>query len=907
MPALGRALRAPCFATLLVVATLLGGAGPVRAAGGSHPIDRAWLGFAATADSLGKGSNPRGPAYVDSIRKVAVARGDRALEAATQLWLGDRRATYEYEFAPGDSILTLALTAARAMRDSFAVVRTLSRLGYSAQLAGRIDDATARFNETVRLARRTHQVELEGFAHRALGSIAKNDGEYAKARRELTLAMAQLRPETFEHLHSKFLYGEVLNRTGQRDEAHQVFDQVLAEAQKRKNRWLIAAALNDLGIVAFEQGDMAAADRNWEVAAAHFDTLAMRNSDRGSALNARINRAHALIQLGRLDEAEALLDRLAELSTQFEDPELGVAVQGEIGVLQRRAGRTAQAERTLRGVRAAAAANDAQGEEAATIELAGLLRETGRPAAAEKLIDSLLVPARRVRMTKDNAGAALMEKSAARRAQGRHSEALDPAREADRLTRGATKTTSIYALDSAVELARVHRAMGRPDSAIVVLRRAARDWERWRAEISDLEWRERAGSGLSGMFAELGLACLDPRRGVPEARRAQQAFDALQTFQARTLEERMQGLGLAARAMTRRVTADSLRRAVLRPDEALLDLVATPETTFAFVVTRGAVVARLLPGTRRLDPLFADWRGGMLGGAAAGVADAGLARLSAELLAPVADALRPARRIVVTGGGPLAMWPFAALTLPGEGVPLDATREVTAAPSATLLTLLRGRATRAPGAGDLLALSRTTDAAGRDLPGAEREIADLGRGYTRVVVRRNRGERTVPELIVDLPRFDALHFAAHAEAEAGSPWRSGFLLGRGTEDDAYLRASTVARMKLKARLAVLSGCQSAGATTLAGEGALGLTSGFLCAGTTTVIATLWPVEDRTAEQYMVAFYGALADGQDAAAAARTARAFLRARPATAHVRDWGAFVLVGEPGTRLRLVPRRAS
>ena len=114
-------------------------------------------------------------------------------------------------------------------------------------------------------------------------------------------------------------------------------------------------------------------------------------------------------------------------------------------------------------------------------------------------------------------------------------------------------------------------------------------------------------------------------------------------------------------------------------------------------------------------------------------------------------------------------------------------------------------------------------------------------------------------------------------------------------------------MKLKARLAVLSGCQSAGAATLAGEGALGLTSGFLCAGTTTVVATLWPVEDRTAELYMGAFYASLATGQDAAAAARAARAALRARPETAHPRAWAAFVLVGEPGTRLPLAPRRAS
>jgi CHAT domain-containing protein len=151
-------------------------------------------------------------------------------------------------------------------------------------------------------------------------------------------------------------------------------------------------------------------------------------------------------------------------------------------------------------------------------------------------------------------------------------------------------------------------------------------------------------------------------------------------------------------------------------------------------------------------------------------------------------------------------------------------------------------------------------------------------------------------------KFDALHLAAHAEASATTPWRSGFLLGAGTGDEAYLRASSVARLKLKARLAVLSGCQSAGATALAGEGAIGLSSGFLSAGTTTVVATLWPVEDRIAERYMAAFYASLAQGRAVAAAAREARATLRGE--AGNPRDWAAFVVLGEPSTVFPLKAR---
>jgi len=289
----------------------------------------------------------------------------------------------------------------------------------------------------------------------------------------------------------------------------------------------------------------------------------------------------------------------------------------------------------------------------------------------------------------------------------------------------------------------------------------------------------------------------------------------------------------------------------------------------------------------------------MLGGADATTVERGLTRLSTELLAPVAGPLAGAQRVIVSGGGSTALWPVAALTLPGESSPLGERRDVASAPSATLFALLRSRRPKGGSEGRMLALCRTTDAAGNDLPGAVRELALLDRTYANVVVRKNP---SVAEVTSAMGGYDALHLAAHAEASAATPWKSGFLLGKGTGDDAYLRASNVARLTLKARLAVLSGCQSAGATALAGEGALGLSSGFLSAGTTTVIATLWPVEDRTAERYMAAFYTALAAGRPVAAAAREARSLLRAE--AGNPRDWAAFVVLGEPTTIFPLKAR---
>jgi len=871
-----------------------------------RPIQAAFTPLQIFADTLVKKQGSEvAHAWADSVGKAAAARGDRALAAAATLWRGKRYAAHEAEYDRAAPYFTRAFAEARALRDTFALALGYERRGLAGNITGRKKQAVADWTMAVTLARRGRLPEIEGAAHLGLGNIAKLAGDYEVARRELAAAVRLLPEKSFDHLYGRLMLGEMLNRTGHPDEARERFEEVLAEAWKRKNRWTIAAAMHDLANVAFEQGDMAEADRQWAQAAAHYDTLVTRKViDRGSGIFARTNRAHALVVLGRLDEAEALLVRLIEESALVEDPRARITTLRELAVVLRRGGRLERAEHLFRTVRAASAGLDSQDEETSSIELAGLLRESGRLAAADDLLDSLLAPAARARLTAAGTGEALAERSAVRRALGRPGEALVAAREAERVTRTSRTQPSIIWLDAVVELARSQRAAGRPDEAIATLRRASGEWERWRAKISNFEWRERAGSGLAGLFTEYGLALLDPRRPVPEARRAREAFDALQVFQARTLEERMKGAGLAGRAMARRATADSLRRGVLAPGEALLDLVATPDTTFAFIVTRAGTSVRLLPGTRRLDALFDDWRGAMLSGAATPVVERGLKRLSAELLGPVSAPLRDSRRIVVSGGGSIALWPLAALTLPGEATPLGERREIVSVPSATLFTLLRARRGGGSASEGLLALSRTTDAAGRALPGVERELAMLDRTFERVTLRRNGGERTVRELTTDLAGFSALHFAAHAEAKEATPWRSGFLLGKGAGNDAYLRASNVARLRLNARLAVLSGCQSAGATALAGEGALGLSSAFLSAGTRTVVATLWPVEDRVAERWMAAFYGALAAGRPVATAAREAGAALRAHPATANPRDWAAFVVLGEPGTIFPLRPR---
>jgi CHAT domain-containing protein len=75
------------------------------------------------------------------------------------------------------------------------------------------------------------------------------------------------------------------------------------------------------------------------------------------------------------------------------------------------------------------------------------------------------------------------------------------------------------------------------------------------------------------------------------------------------------------------------------------------------------------------------------------------------------------------------------------------------------------------------------------------------------------------------------------------------------EDDGILTAEEVGSLNLSnARLIVLSACETGLGQTAGGEGLLGLQRAFQAAGATTVIASLWKVDDVATRDLMERFY-----------------------------------------------------
>ncbi|MCZ6906280.1 MAG: CHAT domain-containing protein [Deltaproteobacteria bacterium] len=103
-------------------------------------------------------------------------------------------------------------------------------------------------------------------------------------------------------------------------------------------------------------------------------------------------------------------------------------------------------------------------------------------------------------------------------------------------------------------------------------------------------------------------------------------------------------------------------------------------------------------------------------------------------------------------------------------------------------------------------------------------------------------------------RHDILHFAAHVELNEKDPLSTALLLAKDGKDDGRLTVKEIFEMELNADLVVLSGCETGLGKLSRGDEFVGLTRAFIYAGTPSVVASLWKVEDSSTAALMGSFY-----------------------------------------------------
>ena len=207
------------------------------------------------------------------------------------------------------------------------------------------------------------------------------------------------------------------------------------------------------------------------------------------------------------------------------------------------------------------------------------------------------------------------------------------------------------------------------------------------------------------------------------------------------------------------------------------------------------------------------------------------------------------------------------------------------------------------------------------LPGALREArrvasiweASVGEG-SRPTVGLFGADATKSAFEREAPGRTVVHVATHAFFAANdcitdpaieSPLHlSGLVFGTADEapqpGEGILLAQEVATMDLSAaEWVVLSGCDTGVGPIHVDEGILGLTRALRVAGAGTLVMSLWPVEDRSAETFMTALYEARLNGGHSTASAmreayRAALAAARRDRDSARPLYWAPFIASGD-------------
>lgn len=871
------------------------------------------------------GRSGQGFAVFDSLRAAAEAHRDETLRLRVLVARG-RMLQVAGRAVAADSLLRAVMPWVLARGDTALFSRAAIWRGMALQEQGRYTEAAALYTHTGSLAAAAGDREAEGFLLSGLAYTQLLNGRKDEARAGYTRARELLRgaKNRFGELNALTGLGRAYHESGEPDRAIAAFREVATLARASDLPYLEANALNNIGTEQHTRGDPSLALASYRASAEAWKRVGTTSESVVPALNA----ARVLAELGRFGEASAVADsvlRLCRASSLVNGEIMSLNLLQELCAKRRDGPGLRSVSCTLLGLGERLPVGSQLKAWQAYATAAALAESTGR---ALEILERHGRPLRD-RVSTDFAVEFDLDLCGYLVSLGRDDELTAIALAADRLA------VQVDRLDLRVRLltlaARADLRRGRSADALARLNVAVAAWESLRARPTDLEWRERRADD-QGLCTALIQAHLQDDRVPDRGVRTRRAFDAAQRFKARTLLDRLAIRGVepgvepanAASAWT----LVRLQAEVLSDRDLLLDAYEGPEDSYLFAVTRDRCEVityddpnSLAAEIRLFHDLVADpaaagnraaatERRAMIDPAAAlaerrAMIDPAAAALADRVLGPARSFLDSTRRIIWAPDGvfnllPLDVLPWSSPSTEPAG-PIGSRLVIARVPSPSVFARTHLRAPGGVGPAPRgLVLSGDRNADGEPLPGAAAETRSLVRRFARI-------EAATDPARTDLGRFDFIHAAAHTELNDQYPWRSAILLAATDSNGTARRwpAEEIARTPVAARLVVLSGCASAGGSLVPGEGVLGISTAFLAAGVTSVVATLWPVEDEATRVFVERFYDALGRGEPVGSALRRAKAKTAASARYADPFYWAGFVLIGDPDLRLPLERRR--
>jgi CHAT domain-containing protein len=484
-----------------------------------------------------------------------------------------------------------------------------------------------------------------------------------------------------------------------------------------------------------------------------------------------------------------------------------------------------------------------------------------------------------------------------------------------------------------------HESAQNYDRAIDYLLRANAEFEKMRATF---KVRSR-GRVLSGLAVESywGLIRSYAARYLKQ-RREEDFHGAVKA--ARMLRARQFGELLG---ISHQIDGDlGMARLKLSPDELLVNMILTDHVIGAFAISSEWHDLFIIPYDRSsFRTLVSRAKSHLLAPGSQEAFRDDLQAISNIVLKPLRGRVDKFYRLIIISDGRLNGIPFILLSNSSDQYrPLILDHEIVLTPSISYLIAERS-AERHIASEKLLALadptygSRAIPEAYRDatrslyeraigglnlftpLPETRTEVSNIAHLFrspdVTVLLGGEATESNVKSLQLDGYRY--LHFATHGILGNQIPGVDEPALvlaaeSRESDQDGFLTLSEVEELKLNSDLAVLSACDTGRGKYFTGEGIMGLSRGFLLAGSRSVIVSLWPVSSEATVELMTLFYQHLRSGKSKAESLRLAQLAMMhgtetrtssdrgikvvsktgAEAYTAHPFYWAPFVLIGE-------------
>lgn len=180
-----------------------------------------------------------------------------------------------------------------------------------------------------------------------------------------------------------------------------------------------------------------------------------------------------------------------------------------------------------------------------------------------------------------------------------------------------------------------------------------------------------------------------------------------------------------------------------------------------------------------------------------------------------------------------------------------------------------------------------------DLPYAEEEADKVKMRFDKASVFKQ--EQASLDRLLDNQAADVIHLACHGYFRGDDPLFSHLVFSDTEGKETPVFMPDIFNLKLNASLVTLSACETGLSQLTTGDELIGISRAFFYAGASSLLASLWTVNDKSTALLMDRFYeGLVRMGEDKANALRSAILELKAMPEYGHPYFWAPFFLSGE-------------